>query len=61
MGEVVRFISNPERERTRLIQRARAAYESVFPSAESVCTQPDMRTDAIDGGSARRDDEDLPS
>lgn len=32
MGEVVRFISKSERERLRLIQRARAIYDGVFPS-----------------------------
>ncbi|MCC8939601.1 hypothetical protein CI1B_50940 [Bradyrhizobium ivorense] len=31
MGEVVRFISKAERERIRLIQEARAHYDSVFP------------------------------
>ena len=33
MGEVVRFVSRSEQERSRLIERARAIYESVFPSA----------------------------
>jgi hypothetical protein len=33
MGEVIQFISKSERERIRLIQEARARYESVFPSA----------------------------
>jgi hypothetical protein len=32
MGEVIRFVSKAERERLRLIQEARANYESVFPS-----------------------------
>jgi hypothetical protein len=60
MGEVIRFIPKAERERTRLIQQARAAYEGIFPSAEAVCAQPDRRPDAIDGGSAYRSDKDLP-
>ena len=34
MGEVIRFVPKAERERIRLIQEARAMYESVFPSAE---------------------------
>jgi len=36
MGEVIRFVSKSERERIRLIRRARAIYESVFPSAPPV-------------------------
>ena len=32
MGEVIRFVSKAERERLRLIQEARAIYNSVFPS-----------------------------
>ncbi|MEN3350880.1 MAG: hypothetical protein V7632_4515 [Bradyrhizobium sp.] len=35
MGEVVRFISKAERERIRLIQEARAHYDSVFPPSSS--------------------------
>jgi hypothetical protein len=61
MGEVIRFIPKPERERIRLIQQARAAYDSIFPPAKSVCAPPDRRPDAVDGGSAHRSDEDLPS
>ena len=36
MGEVIRFIPKAERERLRLIREARAAYDSVFPSSDSV-------------------------
>jgi len=36
MGEVIRFVSKSERERARLIQEARAIYESVFPPADPV-------------------------
>jgi hypothetical protein len=33
MGEVIRFPKpNPDRDKARLIQEARALYESVFPS-----------------------------
>ena len=39
MGEVIRFISRSERERIRLIQEARAIYDSIFPSATSVTEQ----------------------
>ena len=34
MGEVVRFLSKSERERARLIQEARAIYDSIFPPAD---------------------------
>lgn len=36
MGEVIRFVSKYDRERIRLIQEARARYESVFPSVDAV-------------------------
>jgi hypothetical protein len=32
MAEVIRFVPKAERERLRLIQAARAIYDSVFPS-----------------------------
>ena len=32
MGEVVRFVSKRELERARLIDEARALYESIFPT-----------------------------
>jgi hypothetical protein len=35
MGEIIRFVSKYGRERARLIRRARAIYDSVFPSADS--------------------------
>ncbi|MCK1361471.1 hypothetical protein [Bradyrhizobium sp. 199] len=31
MGEVIQFVSKSERERVRLIQEARAIYDSIFP------------------------------
>jgi len=31
MGEVIQFVSKSERERIRLIQEARAIYDSIFP------------------------------
>ncbi|UPK26381.1 hypothetical protein [Bradyrhizobium sp. 195] len=34
MGEVIQFVSKSERERVRLIQEARAIYDSIFPSAD---------------------------
>jgi hypothetical protein len=41
MGEVIQFIPKAERERLRLIREARANYDSVFPSADSVNKQLD--------------------
>jgi hypothetical protein len=34
MGEVIRFVSKSEQERNRLIEKARAIYESVFPTVD---------------------------
>jgi len=45
MGEVVRFIPKSERERARLIQEARAIYDSIFPPADSVSEQQGKATD----------------
>ena len=39
MGDVVGFIPRSERERIRLIREARAIYDSIFPSANSVTKQ----------------------
>jgi len=36
MGEVIQFISKAERERLRLIREARAMYDGVFPSSDTV-------------------------
>jgi hypothetical protein len=36
MGEIIQFIPKSERERARLIRRARAIYDSVFPPADLV-------------------------
>jgi hypothetical protein len=41
MGEVIRFIPKSERERGRLIQEARAIYDSIFPSSDSIGVQQD--------------------
>ena len=35
MGQVIQFVSKSERERLRLIQEARAIYDSIFPPADS--------------------------
>ena len=39
MGQVIQFVSKSERERIRLIQEARAIYDSIFPSADSAGQQ----------------------
>ena len=36
MGEVIRFVPRSERDRARLIQEARAIYDSIFPPAHPV-------------------------
>ena len=40
MGEVIRFVSKSERERARLIEQARAIYESIFPTVDAVGSTP---------------------
>lgn len=34
MGDIVQFVSKRERERVRLIRRARAIYDSIFPPTD---------------------------
>ena len=41
MGEVIRFVSRSERERARLIQEARAIYDSIFPPADPASERQD--------------------
>jgi hypothetical protein len=41
MGEIVRFVPQSERERARLIQEARAIYDSIFPPADPIREQHD--------------------
>jgi hypothetical protein len=36
MGEIIRFVPRSERERARLIQKARAIYDRIFPPADPV-------------------------
>jgi hypothetical protein len=52
MGEIVGFVSKSERERLRLIRKARAIYDSIFPPTDAIgerlvndpaVTQPDWR------------------
>ena len=59
MGEVIRFIPKAERERLRLIREARAMYDSVFPSSQSINAQRDKTTIAqvVNGPDVRRGDD----
>jgi hypothetical protein len=59
MGEVTRFISKSERERTRLIREARAIYDSVFPPADPVNEQRDKApiSHTVRSADAHRSDE----
>jgi hypothetical protein len=40
MGQVIQFVSKSERERVRLIQEARAIYDSIFPPTDPDSVQP---------------------
>ena len=39
MGQIILFVSKPERERLRLIQEARAIYDSLFPPTDAAGEQ----------------------
>jgi hypothetical protein len=41
MGNVIRFVPRPERERARLAREACAIYDSIFPPADPVNEQQD--------------------
>ena len=58
MGEVIRFVSKSERERTRLIREARAIYDSIFPPDDPVREQRDKASanHAAGGANAGRGD-----
>jgi hypothetical protein len=48
MGEVIQFPRpDPERDEARLIQEARALYESVFPTEKDPASMPPARTDLV--------------
>ncbi|MET4044546.1 hypothetical protein [Bradyrhizobium sp. RT6a] len=49
MGQIIQFVSKSERERIRLIQEARAIYDSIFPPADPV-------SERSGGASAHRSD-----
>ena len=58
MGEVIRFIPKSERERARLIQGARAIYDSIFPPADPVSEKQDKGpvSQTVSGADAHRSD-----
>jgi hypothetical protein len=47
MSEVVRFISNSDLDRARLIQEARAIYENIFPQANRISEAPIQSDDGV--------------
>jgi hypothetical protein len=58
MGEVIRFVPKSERERARLVQEARAIYDSIFPPADPV-REPQDKVPislAVSGAKAHRGD-----
>jgi hypothetical protein len=56
MGQVIQFVSKSERERVRLIQEARAIYDSIFPPADLVNEQHSTAPSGHTGASACRSD-----
>jgi hypothetical protein len=54
MGEIIRFVPKSERERSRLIREARAAYDIIFPPADPVSEQQNEATvsHAVSGANA---------
>jgi hypothetical protein len=63
MGEVIRFISKPERERALLIRQARAIYDSIFPPPDPFSEQWDKASGnhAVSGTDTLRSDGSIPS
>ena len=56
MGEVLRFVSKSERERSRLIRAARAIYDGIFPPAHLVSEEQEKGpvTERVSGANAHR-------
>ena len=60
MDNIVRFVSNSERERERLIREARAIYDSIFPPAlvtdehANACPEQPPPRAVLNPSSARR-------
>ncbi|WP_083519220.1 hypothetical protein [Bradyrhizobium jicamae] len=61
MGDIVRFSPKSECDRARLIQEARAKYDSIFPPADPVREQHDKAPirHTVGGANAHRSDEGL--
>ena len=60
MGEIIRFVSKSERERARMIRRARAIYDSVFPPADPASEKHNKApvSHTLGGANAYRSEED---
>jgi hypothetical protein len=58
MGEVIRFIPKSERERAHLIREARARYDSIFPSSDTVSEERNTAavSHAVSGAKPYRSD-----
>ena len=56
MGEIIRFVSKPERERARLIREARAIYDSIFPPVDPVSEKQNSApvSHTVSGANAHR-------
>ncbi|MGT2440473.1 hypothetical protein ACU4GH_37165 [Bradyrhizobium betae] len=50
MGQVIQFVSKSERERIRLIEEARAIYDSIFPPADPADARQDTASIGRAGG-----------
>ena len=58
MGEIIRFVSKSERERARLIRKARAVYDSIFPPVDPVSEKQNKppASHTVSGADAHRGD-----
>ena len=63
MGEVIRFVPKSELERARLIQEARAIYDSIFPLENPIRERQDKAptSHSVSGANAHRNDVELAS
>ncbi len=55
MSDAIRFIPRSERERTRLIQEARAIYDSIFPPADPISEEASPNHRGTDTSACRGD------
>jgi hypothetical protein len=58
MGEIIRFVTKSERERTRLIREARVIYDNIFPAADSVSEKQNRApvSQTVSGANAHHSD-----